>query len=233
MKKYITLLTFLTTLASFSQNLNEYKYALLPLKFSFQKEKDQYRLNSLSKLYLEKYGFETYYDIDIQPTDFINNNCNKVFVDVISNGGMFVTKLYVVLKDCRGNILYTSKEGSSREKEYALAYNLAIRMAFESMQNLNHNFKNTIEKEENIDPKDKVEASENELFAQPISNGFQLINSEPKLIMKIFKTSSKDCFIAIKETINGVLILKNNHWTFEYYQNEKLISEIIRVKIED
>lgn len=233
MKKYLILLTFLGTLVSFSQNLNEYKYALLPSKFSFLKEKDQYRLNSLSKLYLEKYGFETYYDTDNQPTDFVNNNCNKVFVDVISNGGMFVTKINVVLKDCRGNILYTSKEGSSRDKEYVVAYNQALRMAFESMQNLNHSFQNSIEKEEIVTPKVKIEIAENELFAQPISNGFQLINSEPKVIMKVFKTSSKDCFIASKEAANGILIFKNNHWIFEYYQNDKLISEIISVTIQN
>jgi hypothetical protein len=231
MKNYITCLAFLSTFLSFSQDLNQYKYALLPSKFSFQKEKNQYRLNALSKLYLEKYGFETYYDTDNQPTDFVNINCNKVYVDVISNSGVFVTKISVVLKDCKGTILYKSIEGTSREKEYALAYNQALRMAFESMNNLNHKYQNPTENVAIQDIKEKD--NKNLLFAQPITNGYQLIDSEPKVILKIFKTSSKDCYLAKKENIEGVLLYKDGNWILEYYQNDKLISEIIQVKIEN
>ena len=48
--------------------------------------------------------------------------------------------------------------------------------------------------------------------------------------MKIFKTSNSNCFIAVKGNIQGVLIAKDNQWYFEYYQNDKLISEKIDVK---
>jgi hypothetical protein len=43
--------------------------------------------------------------------------------------------------------------------------------------------------------------------------------------MKVFKTSSPTCLIA-KESIKGVLISKTISG-FEYYQNDKLISEKI------
>jgi hypothetical protein len=42
------------------------------------------------------------------------------------------------------------------------------------------------------------------LYAQPIVNGFQLVNSTPKVVMKVFKTSSSTCLIAMRESIQGV-----------------------------
>jgi hypothetical protein len=62
------------------------------------------------------------------------------------------------------------------------------------------------------------------LYAQPIVNGFNFNNSTPKVVMKVFKTSSSTCLIAMRESIQGVLISKTISG-FEYYQNDKLISE--------
>jgi hypothetical protein len=66
------------------------------------------------------------------------------------------------------------------------------------------------------------------LYAQPIVNGFQLVNSTPKVVMKVFKTSSL-LVLFMRESIQGVLISRTISG-FEYYQNDKLISEIIEVK---
>ena len=67
-------------------------------------------------------------------------------------------------------------------------------------------------------------------FVSRTANGYQLIDSTPKVIMKVFSTSNKGCYIAVKGDIQGVLILKNNEWVFEYYQNDQLWSEVIAVK---
>ena len=72
--------------------------------------------------------------------------------------------------------------------------------------------------------------SPNLLYAQANATGFQLIDSTPKVVMKLLKTSQANSFIAIKGTIQGSLILKDNQWYFEYYQNDKFISEKIEVK---
>lgn len=69
-----------------------------------------------------------------------------------------------------------------------------------------------------------------QLYAQPITNGFQLVNTEPKVIYKIYNTTVKDYFIASKGDLQGVLYAKDNQWFFEYYQNDKLISEQLEVK---
>lgn len=240
MKKYIILLVVLATSLGFSQTINDYKYAIVPSKFTFLKEKDQYRLNTLTKLLMEKYGFVTFFDTDILPTEVAENNCNKVFVEVQSNGNMFMTKMSVVLKNCKNTILFTSAEGKSREKEYQTSYNQALREAFNSFETLGYKYNgngnsNVITKENNNVKvsnlnDDNIKLNDLVLFAQPIENGFQLIDSTPKVIMKIYKTSSPICFIANKNNIQGVLISKENQWFFEYINYSKLVSEKVEVK---
>ena len=229
MKKYIILLVVLASSFGFSQTINDYKYAIVPSKFSFLKEKNQYRLNLLTKLLMEKYGFVTFFDTDILPSEVAENNCNKVFVDVLSNGNMFVTKLSVVLKDCKNTILFTSLEGKSQEKDYLISYNQALREAFNSFEALHYKYNDSdVSKISNTINDGNL--SQIALFAQPIVNGFQLIDSTPKVIMKIYKTSSPICFIANKNNIQGVLISKDNQWFFEYLYNSNLVSEKVEVK---
>ena len=233
MKKLVFLL--LLTTASFSQNLNDYRYAIVASRFEFQKEKDQFRLNTLSKLFMEKYGFETYFDTDILPANFANNNCSKVFLSVETNNNFSATKVKVILKDCKNSVIAISQEGSSKEKDLKVAYDQALRQAFSRFpQVINHKYNGietpvlTVEKE--IITNVSTTAETGFLYAQSINNGFQFVNSEPKVIMKIYKTSVKDFYIAIKGTTQGVLFSRNNEWFFEFYQNDKLFSEKVEVK---
>lgn len=240
MKKYIILLVVLASSHCFSQAINDYKYAIVPSKFAFLKEKDQYRLNTLTKLLMEKYGFVTFFDTDILPSEVAESNCNKVFVEVQNNGTMFKTKISVVLKDCKNLVLFTSADGKSQEKEYQISYNQALREAFNSFEKLgykyNGNSNDNVNTKENSDIKVSNLNDENKktndlvLFAQPIENGFQLIDSTPKVIMKIYKTSSPICFIANKNNIQGVLVSKENQWFFEYISNTRLVSDKVEVK---
>ncbi len=43
---------FIIALTCFTTNLNNYKYVLVPKKFDFLKEADQYQLNSLTKVFI-------------------------------------------------------------------------------------------------------------------------------------------------------------------------------------
>ena len=71
----------------------------------------------------------------------------------------------------------------------------------------------------------------NLLYAQPTESGYQLIDKTPKVVMKLLKTSQPNVFIAIKDNVQGSLILKGDgQWYFESYQNDKLVSEKIVVK---
>ena len=241
MKKVLFLLLFLATSLGFSQSVNDYKYAIVPSKFEFLKNKDQYRLNTLTKLLTEKYGFVTYFDTDILPVEVAETNCNKVFVEVQSTGNLFSTKITVILKDCKNAVLFTTSIGKSKEKEYQVAYNQALREAFSSFDKLGYKYNESSNINENNNSNISVKSSNfvNEsddksnvvaLFAQPIENGFQIIDTFPKVILKIYMTSSPSCFIAYKDTIQGVLVNKDNKWFFEYYSNSKVISEKMEIK---
>ena len=251
MKKVLFLLLFLATSLSFSQSLNDYKYAIVPSKFEFIKEKDQYRLNTLTKLLMEKYGFITYFDTDILPNEVVENNCNKVYVDVKSNGNLFVTKLTVVLKDCKNAVVFTSVEGRSREKELQVAYNQALREAFTSFEKLDYKYSgksndnsnssvNSINNNNNNNNNNsnnnsnvKVPILNQNLFAKPLgANLFQLLTNDtgiPNLVLTIAKTNNPSIFIVEEAMRQGVVYKNNNEWIFDYYENEKLISEKLNI----
>ncbi|WP_394747243.1 hypothetical protein [Spongiimicrobium salis] len=73
-------------------------------------------------------------------------------------------------------------------------------------------------------------ASQNVLYAQAIANGYQLVDSTPKIKMKIFKTSMSNVFLAKQDTVNGMVYEKNGNWFFEYYAQEKLVVEALNIK---
>jgi hypothetical protein len=253
MKKYLVMF-LLVSAVGFAQNLNGYKYAMVPAKFTFLKEENMYNLNLLTKMYLQKYGFETYYNNETAPDEFVTSNCNKIYIDVLENNNMLTTKLKIVVKDCKGAILATSEEGTSREKEYLVAYNLALRMALDNFGILKtHKFQPTeksmgmigkpsksteyIEKSDVLEKGlySKKEDTLNQMVEKtynivPIKNGFNLITpASDYKIFQIFKTSSKEVFIANRDNVFGVLIKKTDNWFFEYYDENVLKSEQIKV----
>lgn len=131
---------FIISLLPAQVSLNEYKYVIVPNKFEFLKEADQYRLNSLTQYLFQKNGFIAVMEEDKLPEEIVKNSCLALKADVLSNSGMFKTKLKVELKNCNGEVVYTSLEGTSREKKYAVAYNNAIRSAFNSFKDLNYKY---------------------------------------------------------------------------------------------
>lgn len=240
MKKLaLILMLFLCCIVSAQTSVNQYQYVIVPSRFNFVKLNDEYKLNTLTKMLLEKYGFKAFLNSEVLPTEISNSNCDKLHADVISSGNFIRTKLQVVLKDCNKNIVYQSAVGISKEKEYRVAYTLALRAAFKSFDVLHYHYSplqksNEIQK---IVAADSMSVAVNHsidkeeiLYAQPNANGFQLVDATPKVVMKIYKTSNANTFSAVKGTIQGVLLLKDNSWFFEYYQDEKLVSEKVNVK---
>ena len=148
-KFFSTLITCFIIVSAFSQtNLNEYKYIIVPNKFDFLSEKDQYQLNSLTEFLFNKYGFQAVMEGDKYPEDLMRNRCLALRSDVIKDSGMFKTKLNVVLKGCNDQVIYTSRQGESREKEFAKAYTAALRAAFKSFEAVNYKYE---PKEENAE----------------------------------------------------------------------------------
>jgi len=239
MKKYLVLFLMIS-FVGVAQNLNEYKYAILPSKFSFLKEENAHNLNVLTKMYLQKYGFETYFNNEEAPDEFIQSNCNKIFVDVAESSNIFITKLKVTIKDCKGAVLASSDIGTSKEKEYRVAYIEALRMAFDNFSELkSHQYQPNIKKVELsnqiVSESDKGSSQEttSEVLNRKLSvvtteNGFDLYSVESKLVLSAKVTSLKNVYIAVAGVEKGVLVKGyDGLWYFEYYRegSKKLISE--------
>jgi hypothetical protein len=277
MKRYILVLFLFLSFSGYSQNtINNYKYVIVPEKYSFLKQNDQYSLNSLTKYLLQDKGFTAYLDNAELPTEVANNKCSALSADLLEKGGMFVTSITLVLKDCHGNIVFKSKEGKSREKEYNVAYNMALRDAFSSLDQIPYAYKgSTNETTAPAQPviaattavaspepvkqvvataaattQVKTEAAaataattkaikataeitpqpEGTLYAQAIANGYQLIDTTPKIVLTLLKTSAENYYIASNATANGIVLKKSQDWFFEYYKNGMLVSERLQVK---
>ncbi|MFN4761607.1 hypothetical protein ACKGJN_00625 [Gillisia sp. Q332] len=142
MKKALFLIFgFLISFVSVAQDLNSYKYVIVPEEYNFTKAPDMFQLNSLTKFLFDKYGFQAYMENEELPEDLKTNRCKALFADVENESSIFVTKLVVVLKDCQNKKVFNSEEGRSREKDYKFAYQEALRDAFVSIAALNYNYK--------------------------------------------------------------------------------------------
>jgi hypothetical protein len=289
MKIYVLVLFLLLSFSGYSQNtINNYKYVVVPEKFSFLKQNDQYSLNSLTKGLLAYKGFTVYFDNTELPGEVANNRCRVLTADLLEKSGMFTTSITILLKDCQGNIVFQSKEGKSREKEYKTAYSMALRDAYTSLDQTPYayigpanesaqpmvatNTSATSVKPTEVAPAVPAKSTEavtnqpvqpmvttttsaasvkptvtastvpvksteavtnqpaGTLYAQAITNGYQLIDTTPKIVLTLLKTSAENYFIASNATANGIVLKKNEDWFFEYYKDGKLISEKLLVK---
>ena len=233
MKKLFLLFVLLVSITAFSQSINDYQYVIVPIKYDFFKENDKYRLNTLTKLLFQKYGFKSYLSSEEIPKEVENSRCDMLYATVTEESNFMVTKLKILVKDCREKIIYETDFGKSRNKEFAAAYNEALREAGKSFDKLNYKYNgtnNSLSIPEPINSSISETNSETYYFAQPIANGFQVIDNEPKVIMKLYNTSLKNVFLAIRGAINGVLISKENQWVFEYYENGIIVSELLNLK---
>lgn len=240
MKKIILLLCLFIAGFSFAQNINDYKYIVIPEKFSSQQNKDQYNLNNLAKMMFEKYGFEVYGITDKLPQELALNGCRALYADLVKEPGFMSTNLSIILKSCQNQEVFKSKVGKSKIKDLNRAYGEALRDASYSLDALDYAFSgndvilgSTLENKSEIVKTTKTTQNknhENQLIASPIANGFELLDTQKRVVLKIFKTSQPDFYTAQLDTISGMFFKKGNDWYFEYYQNEKLISEKLNVK---
>ncbi|PSL48286.1 hypothetical protein CLV51_1021153 [Chitinophaga niastensis] len=246
MKGYALLFFLLVSYSGYTQNtINNYKYVLVPEKFNFSREDNQYGLNTMAKSLLEEKGFSAYFDNSEIPKELAGNRCNALSAEVVQKKGLFVTNLTLLLKDCRGNIIFKSKEGKSREKEFAASYNLALKDAFTSLNDVPYAYIGTT----NEGPQQavattavpapspatttvvaEIKEAAGTLYAQATANGYQLIDTAPKIVLTLLKTSVQDYFIADNGASHGIVLKKNGEWYFEYYKDNKLISEKLLIK---
>ena len=250
-------------------NLSDYKYVIVPKKFDFLKKADGYQVNSLTKFLLEKENFKAFFD-DNLPAEMDKNRCLALYTDVLDGSGMFKTILKVQLTNCMNEIVFTSQEGISREKEYKKAYHEALRKAFQSFKAIDYTYKpkqteqeivevesvkeakveiskpeipessqpkivetpikEVVIKKEEVNPvKEKLVTQQatpsNILYAQAINNGFQVVDSTPKVVMILLNTSKNDVFIVKGE--DAIVYKEDGFW----YKSENATSpETLNIK---
>lgn len=250
MKAFALLISVFFAVAGYSQKtINNYRYVLVPERFGIFKTDNQYGMNTMTKLLLEDKGFTVYMDNNQLPTHLAANKCNALKAELEDKKGFFVTSVILVLKDCQGNIVFKSKEGKSREKEWPTAYDEALRDAYSSLKNTPYKFDSTAEAQSQqvaiatptqVTPQPAAPATTTApaapavtdatgiLYAQATANGYQLIDTSPKKVLTLLKTSIQDHFIA--EGVNGVVFKKDAEWIFEYYKDGKLVSQKLNIK---
>lgn len=286
---YIFIFLLIGQFSSFSQSsVNDYKYIIIPNQYEFLKQKDQFQINSLTKFLFNKYGYKALMQDEVFPDELNNNRCLGLMADVIKDSGMFKSKLQIILKDCKGNIVQSSRVGESREKEFGKAYNLALRDAFETFQNLGYEYQPNEKivsnnKQEAVvvaDPKEqqeiarlkeeiktlkdvqedqaaevekpmvetnkdeqlktevmpkvkdeamveKVEIGTGVLYAQPIANGFQIVDTTPKKVMVLRNSGVKDVFTV--EGKKAIVYKKGEVWIYSE-SGDILKGEVINIK---
>jgi len=240
MKKPILLLLLLCSFFGIAQSINDYKYAIVPVKYEFQKKENQFRLNTLTKYQLTNIGFTVFYDTDVLSDELANNRCDKLYVNVERQNAFLSEKLIIIFKDCKNNIVFKSQPGSSKSKDFEAAYQEAFNGAFASVKALNYNYNGkdniAVAQQKSITVVEEkmpiTQPNSNTIKAEAIASGYLLIDqSQSKILLKLQKTSDPKVYIASNQSQHGVLINKNNAWFFEYYTNDSLISEEIDVKL--
>jgi len=138
-KATLTIIILAWVFNVYAQNeLNPYKYIVVPKKFDFLKEVNQYRVNSYTKHLFVKEGYQVFYDDDDLPEDLKSNPCLGLTADIIDESNAFTTKLYLVLENCGHDIVFKSIEGRSKMKEYDKTYRDALKKCFVSVQELDY-----------------------------------------------------------------------------------------------
>ncbi|RXK81316.1 hypothetical protein [Filimonas effusa] len=226
-------------------SINNYKYVLVPERFDIFKTDNQYGLNTLTKALLENVGFTTFMTNEALPAELAANKCNALKAELTEKKKFLTTVLILQLKDCQGTVIYQSGEGKSREKEWQAAYSEALNNAFNSLNAAHYKYdSSTVVKAvpATVAPAPPaapvvpaatpatVAENTNVLYAQPNANGYQLIDTAPKKVMSLLKTSQQDSFIADDGVSKGIVFRKNGEWFFEYYKDDKLVSQKLNIK---
>ncbi|WP_396635502.1 hypothetical protein [Maribacter sp. R77961] len=298
LKGVIVALYLVLSCMSYGQNnINDYKYIIVPKKFDVFKETNAHKTSTLVKYLLDQKGFPVIYD-DALPDELNKNRCLGLLVSLVDDSSMFATKTIITFEDCEGELVFKTLQGKSRSKVYKEAYTEAIKESMRSFDQISYtyegkseatepitvSFKNDVKKlpehsetstkdamvkesvvksnterpmvvqeattenqfyeskepvasdikmAENPAPKKlKIRKPNKEdiLYAQSLPNGYQLVDSAPKIRMRLLKSSKDNIYMVKEDSKNGIVYLKDDKWIFEYYEGDKLMQKELNIK---
>lgn len=219
MRNFLILIAILITQLGLSQqeNINAFEYVIVPMQFNFQNEPNEYQLNILSRVRLKDKGFKVFMDTEERPLKYRGDSCDALYLDVEDTSGFLSLSVILKLKDCRGNIIYESKETSSPIKEYKEGYQDALQKSFESM-NFIYNYDRSLSKNFN-ESKSKQESSatthnyENKQiyklggqtywFIENENGGYSILTNEGKENFAELEPADRGAFIFTSKAFTG------------------------------
>ncbi|MBR9854571.1 MAG: hypothetical protein GYB37_08330 [Algicola sp.] len=68
------------------------------------------------------------------------------------------------------------------------------------------------------------------LYAQAIANGYQLVDSTPKVVLKLEQTSMDNVFMANFNGNNALVFKQNGKWVLEYSENGEKVQKELNIK---
>ena len=254
MKNLFFVLIMSLSFAGIAQSsLNDYNMAIIPARFDFQKKDNEHRINSTIKAFLQQKGFEVYLSSDELPEGFMDYNCNKVVVKAVEENTVFITKLKIEFRDCKGKLLFTTDLAETREKDFAKAYNQVLLKTLSTFNKANYKYSGKTyfdeEADEKIKSRDvenvsqevtKVIKSEKEVTYEKVGkpskqennqSSIKVINKTNQKELILYKTSNPNIYLANYNGINGIVMSKENVWFFEYTDGDKTISERLDIKL--
>jgi len=220
--------------------VNDYKYVVIPVRFEFQDEANQYLLNSWLKHWFDQSGYTTLMETESYPEDLAFNRCLALYVELKSaSEGFFstYTDLKIVLKNCQNEVVYASPEGKSWIKDEEKAYQEALEKAFESLFYFpyEYNGKTVFEKEESLQKSKAAEKSSplsrtlgkvltyagKDYQVKKIAAGYLLSNAETGKRIALMTLTKNKTILFNSKTINGTAVIADDgSITVEYFDRE-------------
>ncbi len=227
MKNLITIILLLSLSSTQAQNVNDYKYVIVPQKFA-DFEKNDFKLTPKLKMYLRKKNYVIIAEgVTEKPIDLKNNPCLATKADIKQLKSAFKNKLNVIFTDCNQQII-DSFEGVSKIKDFEEGYGEALQLATAQIKNQNAKVKI----EENIVKEIPVITNDNNTTNIYIANGvkyqvattsngaFLLINMEDQKVAAKFYPSSLPNVYHVE-----VISDKGNYETIGYLKDNSIIIE--------
>ncbi len=244
----LVLFLILSNLFVFGQEkqVNNYKFIVVPERFDFLKQKDEYKTSSLTKFLLEKNGFTVVLNSEQYPKDLRDNPCSGLKALVLDKSSMFKVKVIIELRDCSNKILYTSDEGVSKLKEFKKGFQEAIRNAHASMNDIAYEpfLLETIAKDKKeiitVNPVLVKEVKEVKLEVElPVTNNIEAaqispinnialsttLYAQPKENgFQLINLKPQVVFVILNTSVKGVFVIKDKNGLF-YKKGENWVAE--------
>ena len=261
-KKTLFFLLLLISTSGFSQEINfdKYQYIVVADKFDFVSETDQYQTSSLTKFLLEKKGFKVFLNSDKLPEDLQINRCIALFVSIKDDSSMFTIKNTIEIKDCYGEILFSSQEGKSKDKDYKKGYQEAIRNAYETMTGFNYSYNPALvdvkkNKKDELLIADIDSTTSTKSQKVVMTPDVEIETIKEKIIVsktvdvlyaqiknngfQLVNTAPELVFLILKTNVknvfiiqdkNGILYKLGENWVAEFYEKNQLVTKEYQIK---